>query len=149
MMKKININTLTQCLKQLHQFEEILCTTSSIEDSSQHNALKEEHLSLLKSTMELVQCLRTEHWNKIPTSVKEQMPSVEPPSNTDSVEIIYLLGRCFNLSLNSKILEQCQYSDPTMAEKLLKDFHILETVLNNKLNESPEDLSATMTRLII
>ena len=40
MMKKININTLTQCLKQLHQFEEILCTTSSIEDSSQHNALK-------------------------------------------------------------------------------------------------------------
>ena len=40
MMKKININTLTQCLKQLHQFEEILCTSSSIEDLSQHNALK-------------------------------------------------------------------------------------------------------------
>ena len=39
-MKKININTLTQCLKQLHQFEEILCTSSSIEDLSQHNALK-------------------------------------------------------------------------------------------------------------
>merc|ERR1712018_369950 len=63
MMKKININTLTQCLKQLHQFEEILCTSSSIEDLSQHNALKDEHLSLLKSTMELVQCLRTDHWN--------------------------------------------------------------------------------------
>merc|ERR1712001_550194 len=83
------------------------------------------------------------------THVKEQMPSVESPTNTNSVEIIYLLGRCFNLSLNSKILEQCQYSDPTMAEKLLKDFHIMETVLNNKLNENLEDLSATMTRLDI
>ena len=36
-----------------------------------------------------------------------------------------------------------------MAEKLLKDFHIMETVLNNKLNENLEDLSATMTRLDI
>ena len=50
MMKKININTLTQCLKQLHQFEEILCTTSSIEDLSQHNALKVSKTTLFRNS---------------------------------------------------------------------------------------------------
>ena len=134
MMKQININTLTQCLKELHRFEE----------TEQLN--KNEHLNLLKSTLELVNCLRLDHWNLMPYSVKEQI-SVEP-SDPGSYEVIYLLGRCFNLSMNSKILQQCEYTDPMMAEKLLKDFHILETVLKCKLN-TYGDLSETMDKLNI
>ena len=87
---------------------------------------KNEHLNLLKSTLELVNCLRLDHWNLMPYSVKEQI-SVEP-SDPGSYEVIYLLGRCFNLSMNSKILQQCEYTDPMMAEKLLKDFHNIVVV---------------------
>ena len=47
-----------------------------------------------------------------------------------------LYGRCFNLSMNMKILFQCQYADSSIAARVLSDFDILEKSLAAKLQKS-------------
>jgi len=146
----LSIHTLTQCLNNLHQLEQIL--QDSTNDQIDLKTVKEENMNMLRNTYELVKRLKMNHMQEMPNSVKDKI-SVEP-FEPCSYEIVYLLGRCFNLSMNSKILQQCHYADPTMAEKLLIDFYIIETVLKHRLHRgSPtlqnEEISLPMKQLSI
>lgn len=59
--------------------------------------------------------------------------------NIDSSEddlLPLLLGRCFNLSLNLKILHQCSYCDFAIGGRVFSDFKILEDHLKARLTEA-------------
>jgi hypothetical protein len=106
-------------------------------------AINEEKCVLLMEALDLVHLLKQDHLSEMPPSVRrrsfnllsemkaEMGPTVY--STSDDVEIVHLFGRCFNLSMNAKILKQCQYSDPGMAGRLLADYDVLKQSLQAKL----------------
>jgi len=53
--------------------------------------------------------------------------SVEVPSASDGLDWPYLLGRCFNLSVNLKILQGHQFNDSVTAGKCYADLNVLES----------------------
>jgi len=71
---------------------------------------------------------------KYPTYVMKDFPS--------------LYGRCFNLSMNLKILTQCQFGDAAIAARVLSDFDILEKSLEAKLPPA-SDLSSMLQQIKI
>lgn len=72
--------------------------------------------------------------SKPPTYVMKDFPS--------------LYGRCFNLSMNLKILTQCQFGDSGIAARVLSDFDILEKSLEAKLPPT-SDLSSLLQQIKI
>jgi hypothetical protein len=72
--------------------------------------------------------------SKYPTYVMKDFPS--------------LYGRCFNLSMNLKILTQCQFGDAAIAARVLSDFDILEKSLEAKL-PPPSDISSMLQQIKI
>ena len=60
-----------------------------------------------------------------------------------------LYGRCFNLSMNLKILTQCQHGDSSIAARVLSDFDILEKSLEAKMPPRSTDLSAMLENIQI
>merc|ERR1711920_49698 len=61
-------------------------------------------------------------------------PSINGLSQND--ELPLLLGRCFNLSVNMKILRQCNYADPAIGCRVFVDFDVLENYLRRKIQDS-------------
>lgn len=59
-----------------------------------------------------------------------------------------LYGRCFNLSMNMKILSQCQFADSSIAARVLSDFDILEKSLEAKLPPQA-DISSLLEQIKI
>jgi len=49
---------------------------------------------------------------------------------TEGYRLPYLLGRCFNLSLNLKILKDCRYGDCSVSGRCYSDLSMLETHLD-------------------
>merc|ERR1712079_909643 len=70
-------------------------------------------------------------------------PSINGLSQDD--ELPLLLGRCFNLSVNMKILRQCNYADPAIGCRVFVDFDVLENYLRRKILESEVSLNMSNT----
>jgi len=124
------IQTLTECLHRIHALEK-----DSDDNYSSHNQNNLQN-SLLEA-LGLVQLLKKNQLEEMPFSVRKRaVDSVERNQENfigQQTELVFLFGRCFNLSMNIKILNQCNYADPTIASRLMIDFHVIDSSLQTKL----------------
>jgi len=122
------IQTLTECLHRIHALEKD-------DNYSSHNQINLQN-SLLEA-LGLVQLLKKNQLEEMPFSVRKRaVDSVERNQENfigQQTELVFLFGRCFNLSMNIKILNQCNYADPTIASRLMIDFHVIDSSLQTKL----------------
>ena len=106
------IQTLTECLQRIHR---------SPEDKT------------LLQALDLLRLLKREYLQEMPSALRSKAVSYTKKSPEDQKaskpQIFHLLGRCFNLSINAKILSQCQFTDLAVAVRLLEDFDTLENGL--------------------
>jgi hypothetical protein len=69
----------------------------------------------------------------------QKCSSVSPSPSINGIssdsELPLLLGRCFNLSVNLKILRQCNFADPAIGCRVFVDFDVLENYLRRKVKE--------------
>merc|ERR1712223_1557180 len=112
------IHTLTECLHRIHALEK--------DNNNLQNSLLE--------ALGLVQLLKQNQLEEMPFNVrKSALDSVQKEEIEEKTELVFLFGRCFNMSMNIKILNQCNYADPNIASRLLIDFQILASSLQSKL----------------
>jgi len=112
--------------------------------------LQKLHMSL--ETMQAVDGLRgtiSEHMPGVVRRRARQCSSVSPSPSINGIssedELPLLLGRCFNLSVNLKILKQCNYADPAIGCRVFVDFDVLENYLNQKIQECQTSLNINDT----
>lgn len=79
--------------------------------------------------------------------VRQRALACQPPTYVMK-DFPSLYGRCFNLSMNLKILTQCQFGDSGIAARVLSDFDILEKSLEAKLPPT-SDLSSLLQQIKI
>ena len=94
--------------------------------------------SSLLEALGLVQLLKQNQLEEMPLYVrKNAIDSVQREAENSIMgqqsELIFLFGRCFNLSMNIKILNQCNYADPNIASRIMIDFHVIDSSLQTKL----------------
>ena len=92
---------------------------------------KKQQLS--QTILTAVEHLRDDISEAMPGVVRrraQKCSSVSPSPSINGLssdaEIPILMGRCFNLSVNLKILKQCDFSDPAIACRVFVDFDVLE-----------------------
>jgi len=116
--EQVSIQTLTECLQRIHR---------SPEDKT------------LLEALDLLRLLKRDYLQEMPTSVRSKAVSLtsREDKKASKPQIFHLLGRCFNLSINAKILSQCQFEDLSIAVRLLEDFDTLESGLQ-AMKEEPK-----------
>jgi len=108
----ITVQTLTECLQRIHR--------------------SPENDKTLLEALDLLQLLKKDFLQEMPLKVRSKASShISQSSNElkNNPQIFHLLGRCFNLSINAKILSQCQFTDLAVAVRLLEDLETLESGL--------------------
>ena len=103
-----SIQTLTECLQRIHR---------SPEDKA------------ILQALDLLRLLKREYLQEMPSALRSKAVSYKKSpedQRASQPQIFHLLGRCFNLSINAKILSQCQFADLAVAVKLLEDLDTLE-----------------------
>jgi len=110
--------------------------------------LREKKLFMAKESLNAVDRLRgdiTQHMPGVVRRRANQCSSVSPSPSINGLsqddELPLLLGRCFNLSVNMKILRQCNYADPAIGCRVFVDFDVLENYLHRKIKESEMSLN--------
>jgi len=120
------IQTLTECLHRIHALEK---DDDPITQNNLQNSLLE--------ALGLVQLLRSNQLEEMPFNVRKRAVDSVEENNDDllgqQTELVFLFGRCFNLSMNIKILNQCNYADPNIASRLMIDFNVIDASLQLKL----------------
>ena len=112
------IHTLTECLHRIHALEK--------DNNNLQNSLLE--------ALGLVQLLKQNQLEEMPFNVrKSALDSVQKEQIQEKTELVFLFGRCFNMSMNIKILNQCNYADPNIASRIMIDFHAIDSSLQTKL----------------
>jgi len=116
--------------------------TESLDD------LRQEKLAMARESLNAVDRLRGDVTQNMPGVVRRrarQCSSVSPSPSINGLseddELPLLLGRCFNLSVNMKILRQCNYADPAIGCRVFVDFDVLENYLRRKIKESEVSLN--------
>jgi len=116
--------------------------TESLDD------LRQEKLAMARESLNAVDRLRGDVTQNMPGMVRRrarQCSSVSPSPSINGLseddELPLLLGRCFNLSVNMKILRQCNYADPAIGCRVFVDFDVLENYLRRKIKESEVSLN--------
>ena len=120
--QRVSIQALTECLHRIHALD----------------AEQNEEIGLLFEALGLVALIKREHEMAMPTPVLNkacQMLKQERRPRKANTELAFLFGRCFNLSMNSKIFSQCHHADASIASRLLVDFEVLESSLRAKLSD--------------
>merc|ERR1712038_1902308 len=112
------------------------------------NSLQQEKLDMARESLNAVDRLRGDVTQNMPGIVRRrarQCSSVSPSPSINGLseddELPLLLGRCFNLSVNMKILRQCNYADPAIGCRVFVDFDVLENYLRRKIKESEVSLN--------
>merc|ERR1712062_394903 len=122
------VQTLTECLQRIHR---------SPEDKT------------LVEALDLLQLLKKNFLQEMPLKVRSKASSQISRSISAEIksnpQIFHLLGRCFNLSINAKILSQCQFTDLAVAVRLLEDLETLE----NGLKFMSKEPKISLTNLTI
>merc|ERR1712018_1018107 len=110
--------------------------------------LRQKKLSMAKESLNAVDRLRgdiTQHMPGVVRRRANQCSSVSPSPSINGLsqddELPLLLGRCSNLSVNMKILRQCNYADPAIGCRVFVDFDVLENYLHRKILESEMSLN--------
>merc|ERR1712062_935361 len=116
--------------------------TESLDD------LRQEKLAMARESLNAVDRLRGDVTQNMPGVVRRrarQCSSVSPSPSINGLseddDLPLLLGRCFNLSVNMKILRQCNYADPAIGCRVFVDFDVLENYLRRKIKESEVSLN--------
>merc|ERR1712095_227190 len=103
----------------------------------------------LLEALDLLQLLKKDFLQEMPLKVRSKASSQISRSSSAEIksnpQIFHLLGRCFNLSINAKILSQCQFTDLAVAVRLLEDLETLE----NGLKFMSKDPKISLTNLTI
>jgi len=116
------------------------------------NSLRLDKLQIAKETLSVVDGLRGTISAHMPGVVRRRAqkcssvspnPSINGLSSDD--ELPLLLGRCFNLSVNLKILRQCNFADPAIGCRVFVDFDVLENYLRQKVQECEAELNIPQT----
>merc|ERR1711944_378398 len=116
------------------------------------NSLRLDKLQIAKETLSVVDGLRGTISAHMPGVVRRRAqkcssvspnPSINGLSSDD--ELPLLLGRCFNLSVNLKILRQCNFADPAIGCRVFVDFDVLENYLRQKVQECQTSLNMSYT----
>merc|ERR1712020_215673 len=115
--------------------------------------LRQEKLAMARESLNAVDRLRGDVTQNMPGVVRRrarQCSSVSPSPSINGLseddELPLLLGRCFNLSVNMKILRQCNYADPAIGCRVFVDFDVLENYLRRKILESEVSLNLQPTQ---
>jgi len=116
-------------------------------------SLRQEKLDVARETLNAVDRLRgdvTQHMPGVVRRRAQKCSSVSPSPSINGLsqddELPLLLGRCFNLSVNMKILRQCNYADPAIGCRVFVDFDVLENYLRQKIQESEVSLNLQPTQ---
>jgi len=130
-------------------------TTDPIEvsDNNELTALRSEKLQISIQTLSIVENLRDSIATYMPGVVRrraQKCSSVSPSPSingiSSDVELPHLLGRCFNLSLNLRILTHCNFADPTIGCKVFLDFDVLENYLKPKIKQFEASLGIEQSK---
>jgi len=116
------------------------------------NSLRLDKLQIAKQTLSVVDGLRGNICEHMPGVVRrraQKCSSVSPSPSINGLssddELPLLLGRCFNLSVNLKILRQCNFADPAIGCRVFVDFDVLDNYLRRKVQESEVALNIPQT----
>lgn len=122
----------------------LLATTTDpieVSDNNALTALRSEKLQISIQTLSIVENLRDSISTYMPGVVRrraQKCSSVSPSPSingiSSDIELPHLLGRCFNLSLNLRILTQCNFADPTIGCKVFQTLMFWKIILNLKSN---------------
>ena len=127
---------------------------NQVSDSSRNSlkSLRLDKLQIAKQTLSVVDGLRGNIGEHMPGVVRrraQKCSSVSPSPSINGLssddELPLLLGRCFNLSVNLKILRQCNFADPAIGCRVFVDFDVLENYLRGKVQESEVALNIPQT----
>jgi len=110
-------------------------------------ALRLEKLEMTTKTLGVVDSLRDDISGCMPGVVRrraQKCSSVSPSPSINGLasdsELPLLLGRCFNLSVNLKILRQCNFQDPGIGCRVFVDFDVLENYLRREIKDCKASL---------
>lgn len=121
---------------------------TSTEISSALLAIRREKESLVNDILQKIVDLRDLQLVEMSYRVRQRALASKYPAYVMK-DFPSLYGRCFNLSMNMKILTQCQYADSAIAARVLSDFDILEKSLEAKLpqHQQQSDLSSMLHQI--
>merc|ERR1712020_105306 len=116
------------------------------------NSLRLDKLQIAKQTLSVIDGLRGSICEHVPGVVRrraQKCSSVSPSPSINGLssddELPLLLGRCFNLSVNLKILRQCNFNDPAIGCRVFVDFDVLDNYLRRKVQECEVALNIPQT----
>lgn len=148
--KLVNVNPVVKSLQKLQTLQSQNNETAQMKERDQAKEQEEQMIQRLLSQVKemrdrVLAHLTSRSRRRIMNELKEQISSM--------TEIPQLLGRCFNLSLNVKIIGESfehGYIDSTIGARILSDILILEQSLRLMLSQQPEDLkrSKAMNNLL-
>jgi len=97
----------------------------------------EAEQALIAEVLRLVEGLRQSTLANVPAKYRQEV--LEENARTDSsTEYVILLGRCFNLSMNLKILSQSTVLDPNLAGRVISDLGLLENSMVERRDKKEE-----------
>jgi len=101
------------------------CGRSTDQPPKKGGSGTEAEQALIAEVLKMVTGLRQSTLSNVPAKHRQEV--VDENARTDSsTEYAILLGRCFNLSMNLKILSQSTLLDPSLAGRVISDLGLLE-----------------------
>lgn len=142
-----SVNRIAELLKRLQAVEESI-TNSEVDDcykkSKSNPSITEEDKLLCKEIIREVNNMRQRTLAQIPLRHRQRLTEqISSQHHEPMLEFPLLFGRCFNLSMNLKILGQnCAGSmDQTSATRILSDLEYIDISLKERL-EKRDDLKS-------
>ncbi len=133
------VNRIADRLKRLNRAPDVTTSPDPVEEA--------EEEVIVSDILQIVAGLRQSTLSNVPARFRQKL--AEESSRADgSTEHAILLGRCFNLSMNLKILSQSTVLDPSIAGRVLSDLSVLENSMRLRGKEE-EEVSSLMTRMTL
>ena len=132
-----SVNKIIVTLQQLQKTQDL---ASGLQLKSQEEAKREEE-ALVTSCLREVESIKEQGLDKIPTRTRLGLLQGMEGTIGTLTEVTLLIGRCFNLSLNLKIIGgslNLPSIDPTIAGRILFDLLVLEQSLQYLLRHGDE-----------
>lgn len=132
------------------------CPNTIADQLRELQSLNLSNSTLAEQILESVAKLRSDTLNQMPKRIRDRSDlsalftaptiSYESEGFTPS-EFTLLLGRCFNLSLNLKILVQCNFADPVIGSRVFADLKTIEDSLRQLVRQ--DETSRTLSALTL
>ena len=122
-----SVNRCVELLKRLQQVEQ------ELDAQLENEGLRDKQSNLIQNIIDLVETMKRQILEHVPSRFRSRLlpqGRLEP-----LVEFPLLFGRCFNLSLNLKILQSGACLDPTITGRVISDLSVLHESMDNWLVE--------------